>query len=300
MTRWVRLWEDMPTDPKWRAIARKSGRSISEVIAVFNFMMVCAANYERTQTNANERGELIGWDDDDIGSALDMDGQDVQKIRTAMDGKVLDNMKLRGWENRQPLREDGSAERAKQWRERKRTQENAPETDTESERKKESKLSKKRLDRLLLGKKLEFEKELFERFWEAYGYKQQRKRAEQAFEKSITKASIETILEGVSRYHSTRPVWQEFALAASWLNGERWMDQPAIAGKINGHAGPAKVPGVPLVFVAEDSPQWEAWEAFYRTTKGTSPPKTNRGHTFERGWHFPTEWPPEEPKHDPT
>lgn len=33
MSQWVRLWEDMPTDPKWRVIAKRAGRPISEVIA---------------------------------------------------------------------------------------------------------------------------------------------------------------------------------------------------------------------------------------------------------------------------
>jgi hypothetical protein len=120
MSQWVRLWEDMPNDPKWRSIARKSGRSISEVIAVFNFMLICAAN-------ASERGELDGWDDEDVATALDVDRDVVSQIYNAMQGKVLDGMRLKAWKKRQPLREDSSAERAKAWRERKRTQANAPE-----------------------------------------------------------------------------------------------------------------------------------------------------------------------------
>jgi len=40
MSQWVRLWEDMPTDPKWRVIAKRAGRPISEVIAVFTHMLI--------------------------------------------------------------------------------------------------------------------------------------------------------------------------------------------------------------------------------------------------------------------
>lgn len=120
MSQWVRLWEDMPTDPKWRVIARKSGQSIGNVMAVFNFMLVCAAN-------ATERGELVGWDDEDVGAALDVEGEQIAAIREAMQGKVLDGVKLKGWEKRQPQREDGAAERAKAWRERKKEPANATE-----------------------------------------------------------------------------------------------------------------------------------------------------------------------------
>ena len=135
MTDWVRLWHDMPTDPKWRVIARKSGRSISEVIAVFNFVMVNAS------ANATERGRTHNLFADDIAAALDLEEADVAAILAAMEGKVIENCRLMGWEKRQPKREDNSALRAKEWREakkaeRNRTQPNAterPETETETD-----------------------------------------------------------------------------------------------------------------------------------------------------------------------
>lgn len=130
MTDWVRLWHDMPTDPKWRVIARKSGQRIGDVIAVFNFVMVNAS------ANASERGRTHNLFAEDIGAALDLSEADVQSILDAMKGKVIcSDGSLLGWEKRQPKREDNSAARAKAWREeRKRTQENAnelPETETE-------------------------------------------------------------------------------------------------------------------------------------------------------------------------
>jgi uncharacterized protein YdaU (DUF1376 family) len=42
-----------------------------------------------------------------------------------------------------------------------------------------------------------------------------------------------------------------------------------------------------LVYVNWDTPQWNAWEAYYRKTSGKSPPKDSKG-----GWRFPTEYPP--------
>lgn len=121
MANWVRLWEDMPTDPKWRVIAKRAGRTIPEVMSIFMFMMTNAG------ANASERGVLTNWSDEDVAAALDMEPEHVTAVREAMQGKTLEGEKLSGWEKRQPKREDSSSERAKQWRERKRTQANAHE-----------------------------------------------------------------------------------------------------------------------------------------------------------------------------
>lgn len=138
MTSWVRLWHDMPTDPKWRVIARKSGQRVGDVIAVFNFLMVSAS------ANADERGRTQNVVCEDLAAALDLSESDVEAIITAMTGKVItEDGYLTGWEKRQPKREDSSAERAKAWRdERKRTQANAQErpdadADADTELKKE-------------------------------------------------------------------------------------------------------------------------------------------------------------------
>lgn len=138
MTDWVRLWHDLPTDPKWRTIARKSGQRVGDVIAVFNFLMVNAS------ANAEARGTIAGFDPEDVATALDLDDTDVQAILSAMQGKVLDGERLTGWEKRQPKREDGTAaERKAAWKERKAqelnasertgTHRNAPETDAETD-----------------------------------------------------------------------------------------------------------------------------------------------------------------------
>ena len=135
MTDWVRLWHDMPTDPKWRVIARRSGQPLPCVIAVFNLLMVNASS------NADERGTLRNWDNEDAAAALDMEPEQVAAIMDAMQGKVLDGDRLSGWEKRQPKREDsGVAARVAKHREAKRDAEkrtvthgNAPETETETD-----------------------------------------------------------------------------------------------------------------------------------------------------------------------
>lgn len=110
---WFRLWHDMPTDPKWRVIAHRSGRPICEVVAVFTYMLANASS------NPTERGRLHGFNADDVAAALDMDEASVEAIMKAMQGKVLNGDLLTGWEKRQPLREDDSTNRVRAYRARK-------------------------------------------------------------------------------------------------------------------------------------------------------------------------------------
>lgn len=107
---WLRLWHDMPTDPKWRTISRASGQTIGNVMAVYCHILVCASN-------ADERGRTQSFNCEDVASALDIQTADVAAIVDAMQGRVLDGDRVAGWEKRQVAREDGAAERAKAWRE---------------------------------------------------------------------------------------------------------------------------------------------------------------------------------------
>lgn len=149
MNNWLRLWHDMPNDPKFRTIARISGQRIGDVIAVFLHVLVDAS------ANANERGRTQSFSSEDVASALDLSTEDVEAIVGAMQGRVLDGEHVIAWSRRQPEREDGSAERARAWREARkqartaggnaeRTQANAsertpnaeerPDTDTDTEK----------------------------------------------------------------------------------------------------------------------------------------------------------------------
>ncbi len=122
MTDWVRLWHDMPTDPKWRTIARKSGQPLPCVIALFTLYMT-------TASAADERGTITSLSIEDAAAALDMDEEDVQAIRDAMEGRVIENDRLSGWERRQPKREreneSPSTSRVQAHRERQKAQKNA-------------------------------------------------------------------------------------------------------------------------------------------------------------------------------
>jgi len=137
---WLRLWVDLPNDPKFRTIAKISGQSISSVIAVYIHMLCCASN-------ATERGRTQGWCDEDIATALDLDIEQIIKIRDSMQNRLLEGDYLTGWNKRQPKREDGSAERAQADRDRKKqekldkeTQSNAIERNQPTDKIREDKI----------------------------------------------------------------------------------------------------------------------------------------------------------------
>ncbi len=120
---WLRLWHDMPNDPKWRTIARASKQPLALVQAVYLHLLVDASrNVTRGVTTVTV---------EDLASALDADEPQIEAILGAMQGRVLDGDRLSGWEARQPAREDlgdpqtgakSAAQRKREQRERARKQ----------------------------------------------------------------------------------------------------------------------------------------------------------------------------------
>ncbi len=113
---WLRLWHDMPNDPKWRTIARVSGQPVALVQAVYLHLLVDAS---RNVTRGH-----VTVTTEDLASALDVTDEQIVNVIDAMQGRVLDGDALTGWDNRQPKREDaGNPERgAKSAAQRKREQ----------------------------------------------------------------------------------------------------------------------------------------------------------------------------------
>lgn len=108
---WLRLWHDMPNDPKWRTIARQSKQPIALVQALYIHLLVDASKSE-TRGNADVTVE-------DLASALDVDDEQIEAILEAMQGRVIDGRSITGWEKRQPKRNDDSKDRVRRYREKK-------------------------------------------------------------------------------------------------------------------------------------------------------------------------------------
>ena len=65
---WLRLWHDMPNDPKWRTIARVSGQPIATVMAVYIHLLVSAS---RNVTHMSRRVTTDKDTDKDKDKAID-------------------------------------------------------------------------------------------------------------------------------------------------------------------------------------------------------------------------------------
>ena len=130
MTDWFRTWHGAPTNPKWLGIARRAGVAPGIAVAVFWALLDRASQ-------AEDRGSIAGYDPEGLGYFFGCEPEQVDLIVVALEEKqVIADNRFCGWEKYQPKREDGSSERAKEWRERKRTQANAekrPDTDTDTD-----------------------------------------------------------------------------------------------------------------------------------------------------------------------
>lgn len=67
----------------------------------------------------------------------------------------------------------------------------------------------------------------FSRFWNAYPRRQDKGHARRAWTKAIQRAAVDVIVGAAERYRDDPNREDEYtALPATWLNGERWLDDP--------------------------------------------------------------------------
>lgn len=110
---WFRWHHGSVTDPKFQLVAKKSKASISEVIAVWAFLLESASA-------AHDRGNFGEIDCDAVDCLYGMEDGKTSAILTHMQerGLIADNC-VCNWSKRQPKREDDtSAERKRRQRER--------------------------------------------------------------------------------------------------------------------------------------------------------------------------------------
>ena len=95
---WLRLWHDMPTDPKFGTVARVSGEHITLVLSVYLHLLTDASR-NVTRGHVTVTGE-------DLATALNVTDEQIERVLTAMQGRLIESNYLSGWEKRQPKRED--------------------------------------------------------------------------------------------------------------------------------------------------------------------------------------------------
>jgi hypothetical protein len=104
--------------------------------------------------------------------------------------------------------------------------------------------------------------------------------AREAWGRAIGRADPVTIIAGAARS-------REGQLARYTMSARRWLDEGRwrVAAPISGASSPSA-----LVWIAYGSPAWDAWAAFYKLTRGKTPPMDRRG-----GWRFAGPEPPRLP-----
>ena len=101
MADWLRLWHGTVSDNKFLWVERKSGARFGDVMAVWLALLEEASQ-------ADDRGDVSGFDPDSFDFRLgDEEGLTLRIMRAmASKGLIGEDMRLAGWERRQPERED--------------------------------------------------------------------------------------------------------------------------------------------------------------------------------------------------
>jgi uncharacterized protein YdaU (DUF1376 family) len=86
-------------------------------------------------------------------------------------------------------------------------------------------------------------KQDFDAWWKGYPHKVGKGAAAKAFKAARKLVELNDLVSAVIRYVESKPPDRPYCNPATWLNQQRWLDQPAIDG-VNGHA-----------FVREVSPE---------------------------------------------
>lgn len=121
MNDWFRSWHGAPTDPKWLLIGKKAGVAPGMVSAIVWALFDHASQLA-------DRGNVSGFDVETYAIFSGFSEEDIAAVIRELTAKgIIEGGRLSAWEKRQPKREDGSAERSREYRERNRTQPNANE-----------------------------------------------------------------------------------------------------------------------------------------------------------------------------
>jgi hypothetical protein len=218
----------MPTDPKFKTIARVSQQPISLVISMYVHLLISASrNVTRGHADVTQ---------EDLASALDVTEGEIELIFNAMQGRVLDGNYLTGWEKRQVKREENltgesfaksSAERKREERARKKAEEKANDVTQCHDVSRNVTLDKDKEE----DKEIKpFAQTSFERFWSAYPKKRSKGDAERAFAKlKPNERTLEIIISkiGIAKTSDdwTKDGGQFIPYPASWLKAKGWEDE---------------------------------------------------------------------------
>jgi hypothetical protein len=240
---WLRWWHGTLTDPKFGWVAKKSGQPLTAVICLWVALLERASSV--TQRDAGvTRGSVAGFDCDDFDVFFDLEDGGCRKIFDAMVAKkmIVDEFIAR-WNERQPQREDSSAERTRAYRERqKKARESSDDGSNSGDAARDDVThgdattlagdDKKRVDKSKRKPKPSSSSgdDGFDAFWLAYPRKEGKITARKAWAKLKADAELQnTILTAIAAQLEgdawKREDGQFIPHPATWLNGGRWLDE---------------------------------------------------------------------------
>lgn len=208
---WLRWHHGTVTDPKFAIVAQRAETTRANVISVWAYLL-------ETASQADERGNVTRRDAEETAVTLDLKTTLIEAIFEAMQSKgLIENGHLAAWSRRQPKREDSSRERTRAYRAKKTpvTQRDAPVTHGDARGEE------------ILSKSLP-QNDGFDVWWKHVPRKVGKKDAEKAFRAALKKTDFDTLDAAIKKYtESVKGKDPEFiAHPATWLNGERWNDEP--------------------------------------------------------------------------
>jgi len=168
----------------------------------------------------------------DVAFALRMSANDCETLLERLsNGGLIDRRNggingahnaIHAWEKRQ-YKSDTSTDRVKRYRQRSRNvTETAPDTDTDTDN--IVPLNKRARE----TRSSHFDTEFLEQFWAIWPNKVGKPAAAAAFQKARKRgATLDQVLEGVRRYVREKPPERSWLNPATFLNQDRFLDEPA-------------------------------------------------------------------------
>jgi hypothetical protein len=220
----------MMRDDKLVSVAIRIKQPIERVTWVWGAILESAAEID-------DDG-IFRVDPAEVAYFLRADEADIRAVLAGLTdaGRVAEGRVVK-WSDRQ-FKSDRSAERQARYRDKQREvpqldaqqtsrdgqvtspsqRSDAPETETELDTEPEKKVAPKGA----LANTPEFDA-----FWSVYPEKVGKGAARKAFPLALSKAPLETLVDGVRRYIATKPADRNYCHPSTWLNEERWADEPA-------------------------------------------------------------------------
>jgi hypothetical protein len=225
---WFRWHHGSVTDPKFQLVARKSGATLPEVLAVWVFVLESASASEK-------RGHFGEIDCEAIDCLFGMDEGKTSSILEQMTTRgLIDGGCVSSWEKRQPKRErenDSSTDRVRAFREKQRheTQVTPGEAPCNVKKRQETPRGEESREEINTPQPPKGIEARFERFWKSYPRKVGKDAARKKFEQRkpddvLLDDMLQAIADQAMSEQWLRDGGQYIPHPATWLSQGRWQD----------------------------------------------------------------------------